>query len=77
MTINEKQIAIRNAVNGSGYEISLIENSKDGLVIEVQKPTNVKYDYWHKIKTTIRNEADIGTFREALQETALKKKRRS
>ena len=66
MSVDDIKRAIVDVVNGSNYQVNFIENTKDGLTIEVQRPT--KFDYRKSIKTTIHDEDELGTFREALQE---------
>ena len=63
MSIDELKLAIVQAVNGSRYQVNFIENTKNGLLIEVQRPTR---DYNKTIKGLVSDEKGVRTFAEAL-----------
>ena len=58
-----KEIIVK-AINSSNYQINSLENKPGGVMVEVAKPT--KHGYVNSVKGLIKNEVDIGNFKEAL-----------
>lgn len=66
MSIDAIKNAIVEAVNLSKFQVNFIENNKNGLLIEVERPT--KYAHKKVIKGSINGEEDIGKWQKALTE---------
>lgn len=66
MNINELKTAIVQAVNQSKFQVNFIENTKNGLLISVERPT--KYSNKKVINGVITDEIGVRNFAEALAE---------
>jgi hypothetical protein len=58
-----KEIIVK-AINSSNYQLNSLENKPNGVMVEVAKQS--KYGYTNSVRGLIKNEVDIGNFKEVL-----------
>lgn len=68
MTRQAIKDAVVKAVNASNFQVDFIDNDDDGsLIIKVSRPTYPGYQ--KTVKGVVKDEIDIGKFKEVLAET--------